>query len=182
MNFFTNNEMSSEKTCKDVKYRYQLYDKVILYETESKGNKYEEVTLSDEDVKKKGGINKITIKDLLSNVKEFFKKVINLFRKLPKRVFVSAHQFFGCNHLLAVRYFIYSINDCVYQSQYCGKGVCKAVKNETFPRMGYFADRSDIKFKTSLSMFFVNTSSEVPFCYDSIPKRSNSSGRVTSFY
>lgn len=175
MDFFTNNEISDEKTCKDIIYRYELYDKVILYEEDSKGSKHQNVELSDEDIKKNGGIDRLTLKGVFATIKEFFMNLFNYFKKVPKRVFINTHQFFGCSHLMAVRYFIYSINDCTYQSEYCesSKRTCSATKDENFPRMGYFADKSDIRYKTSFSSFYVNTSPDVPFCYDYRIKRNN---------
>jgi hypothetical protein len=68
-----------------------------------------------------------------------------------------------------MRHFFYSINECIYESQYCEslKKSCKMTNTVNFPRMGYHADKTDIRYKTSFGAFYVNTSFNVPFCYDS---------------
>jgi hypothetical protein len=100
MDFFTNNDFSNDKTCHDIKYRYNLYDKVILYEEQSKGTKYNEFELSEDDIRKNGGIGGLTLDGLFNSIKGFFKGLYNKIRRVPQRVFVSTHQFFGCSHLM----------------------------------------------------------------------------------
>ena len=148
---------------------------VILYDdTDEKNGKYENVTLDDDQLE--GGINKITEKSLSNKISALFKTVKNFFIKGPKKVFVKGHQFFGCSHLMAVRFFIYSINECVYKSKLCPtlkdfkKDSCYKPKNSNmvYPRLGYYADRSDIFYRKSNGNFFLHTTESAPYCLDKI--------------
>jgi len=64
---------------------------------------------SDEDVHLDGAdkadLSKIgSIKaGVTSKAKSMWKKVKGWFVSSPRRVFLKAHQFFGCSHLMAVR-------------------------------------------------------------------------------
>ena len=81
----------------------------------------------------------------------------------------------GCSHLMSVRYFLSSVNNCTFKAYYCrtqndffsNVSKChKSAKNETKapPRMGYYADMSADTFKKSYGNFFLNTTGHAPFC------------------
>jgi hypothetical protein len=94
MDFFTNTDKSKEDTCKDIRIRDKDTDgKIILYEDENKdpsNTTYEEVYLeASENITKRG-------------IGSFFLNVLTDIKKLPKRVFIKTHQFFGCSHLMVI--------------------------------------------------------------------------------
>ena len=78
-----------------------------------------------------------------------------------KRVFTNMHQFFGCNHLMAVRFFIYSINDCYFYSKTCESRLVKCDLNKfnkaSYPRMGYHADKLETFFRNASAKFYLDT-------------------------
>ena len=83
---------------------------------------------------------------------------------------------------MAVRYYIYSINDCIYKADYCpGKNITdkqlcikQGLENRSndelinsFPRMGYWASKSATFYKQSQGIFFVmNMTETAPYCSD----------------
>ena len=166
-NFYTNTRNGKEDTCKDIRIRDKETDeKVILYEEDDLGNSTSSYqTVDFQDLPLGNSVNstltKRSIKSVLSN---FYKNV----KTLPQRVFIQTHQFFGCGHLMSVRFFIYSINYCEYKSEICETTVknCKSTEGVDYPRMGYHTDKSDEKYRLSSNVFYVNTTFKVPFCRD----------------
>lgn len=181
MDFYPDSGPSEISSCDDTKTRFENYESVILYEEENNNKKkgYDDITLSDKQVKDIGEFNFFSLDSLLNSIKGFFRSIKDFFYKKPKRVFVSVHQFLGCSHLMAVRYFLYSINDCIYQAAFCRSrfefehNTCFLQKNTTeFPRMGYFADRAANTYKISKGSFFLNATDKPPYCKDKIEKNS----------
>ncbi len=85
------------------------------------------------DGAEKGDLSKIgSIKaSVASKTQSMWKKVKSWFVSSPRRVFLKAHQFFGCSHLMAVRYFVYlirprltrankgDVNTCTFGASHC---------------------------------------------------------------
>jgi hypothetical protein len=74
---------------------------------------------------------------------------------------------------MAVRFFIYSINDCSYKAYNftcklnCPESMNKFLsESKSMPsaHMGYYADQSTAILKQSYGSFFVKTTSVAPFC------------------
>lgn len=175
--FFDNGPAGEVKACDDVKNRFETTDKFILYQEDGKNKTFDDVTLTDLD--KNGGIRNLTVKSVFASMKNFFKKISDFFSKKPKRIFMSLHQFFGCAHLMSVRLFIVSINECELRANLCDslndfkKKDCFTNRNKTFdikllPRAGYHADKAIDLFKKINGSFFSYTAINPPFCLDPI--------------
>ena len=175
--FFDNGPAGEVKACDDVKNRFETTDKFILYQEEGKNKTFDDVTLTDLD--KNGGIRNLTVKSVFASMKNFFKKISDFFSKKPKRIFMSLHQFFGCAHLMSVRLFIVSINECEFRANLCDslndfkKKDCFTNRNKTFdikllPRAGYHADKAIDFFNKINGSFFSYTTINPPFCLDPI--------------
>ena len=74
---------------------------------------------------------------------------------------------------MAVRFFIFSINYCDYKGEICEKTRknCKPSLEfrNSYPRMGYHADKTDEIIRSDLNSFYVNTTFKLPFCRDIHP-------------
>jgi hypothetical protein len=173
MDFFLDDGPSKLTACR-YENRYENDENVILYEEKSKSKEYQNIQLKDEEIRENGNINELTVDSVLDKVKGLASKVKNFFVSKPKRIFTKIHQFGGCSHLMAVRYFQYSINDCIYRAEYCEslehfkKGDCFKSNDSKmeFPRMGYWANKSDDFYKTSSGNFFIRTTEKPPYCID----------------
>lgn len=171
---------------------------VILYE-EGDGNatQYEDHHLNEKDLKENGGVNGMSFSSITNTIKNFFKRLKNLFSKKSKRIFIKMHQYIGCSHLMSVRYFLASINNCSFLANFCKTQIdfltnnnstttkINASKNPNntkchvntkdeikWPaRMGYYADLSFQTFKTSFGNFFLNTTGQAPFCERRVKKK-----------
>jgi hypothetical protein len=150
-------------------------DNIILYEDGQNTTQYEDHFLNDKEIKENGGLNGFSLSSIANAVKNFFKSIKNLFTKKSKRLFIKMHQYIGCSHLMSVRYFLASINNCSFVARYCRSqrdfftNISKchiSTKDEikSPPRMGYYADLSHGTFKTSFGNFFLNTTGKAPFC------------------
>lgn len=157
MDFYPDLGPSNINVCSDIKDRFENQENVILYE-ESNGREghFNDVLLNSTDFNESGGFNKISLNSLKSKLASLFNKVLGFLGKNPKRVFVNVHQFFGCSHLMSVRYFIYSINECDFKASMCKTREeytsNKCVKSD-LARMGYNADKSANSLKTSFGDF-----------------------------
>ncbi|RNA24596.1 pancreatic triacylglycerol lipase [Brachionus plicatilis] len=160
-------DLGDVNACNEVKQRFDNLENVILYEeANSKDDEFEDVNLTSIDAK-----DTFSVDNLKSKMISIFGKIKDFFDKKPKRIFISVHQFFGCSHLMAVRYFIYSINECDYRAHLCSrkedfttKKCLDAKRKPDFARMGYHADKSNAKFLTSFGNFYLATSSKPPYC------------------
>jgi hypothetical protein len=189
MDFYPDFGPSNVTQCSDLNTRYDLYDNVIIYQegdtTDEKeaisASNYADVVLTDQDVDEQGGLSNFSFDSLMSKIKAIFESVSNYFFKKPKRVFIKLHQFFGCSHLAAMRFFLNSINQCNFYSIYCpsveaflsnkynNATLCKL--NEKV-RMGYYADRASQALKTSMGDFYLRTTENPPFCVDPVKSSS----------
>lgn len=179
MDFFVDDGPSEVTACSNIKDRFDTSDKFILYEeTNKKSSSYADVYIEDKDLDKSGGLSNLSLDKVFNFAKRFFNSVMDFFKNKPKRIFLNLHAFFGCSHLMSVRLFIFSINECNYKVSYCNstntndfkKGNCSQLNDLSPPRMGYYADSSDVYFKYSMASFFTNTTSTPPFCKDPISK------------
>lgn len=100
------------------------------------------------------------------------------------------HQFVGCSHLMSVRFFIHSINDCFYQATYC-KSIKEFKANSCFKvnntvnqstRMGYYANLSSKYFKNSNGNFFLTTSGHAPYCKPTDEKINSTTSTKKNFF
>lgn len=176
MDFYQDSGPSKVKACDQVDNRATNLDKVILYEEANKnGEKFEDVHLT-----KIEEVNYTSLKSvkshLKSRAKSYWRKIKSWFITKPKRIFLAAHQFFGCSHIMAVRYFIYSINTCTFQAVACkdlanfqNSSCTKNTKD--FPRMGYHAHLADQVYKTSRENFYVHTNETAPYCLDPVHQK-----------
>ena len=154
-------------------------ENVILYQEDDDRNitqQFDDHYINDKEIKIKGGLNNLSLNSITSKIKSIFASIKNFFVKKSKRTFIKMHQFFGCSHLMSVRYFLSSINNCTFVSTHCrtkddffilNGTKCHSLSMDEFgapPRMGYFADLSEAKFKKSFGNFFLNTSGKEPFC------------------
>lgn len=174
MDFFP--DLGEVTACNEVKNRFENLENVILYEEANKkgGDDYKNLTLTslnENDTK--------SVESLTNKLKSLFGKIKDFFSDKPKRIFVSVHQFFGCSHLMSVRYFIYSINQCDYKSHLCptrnnylNKTCLDTKSNSDFARMGYHADLSNKKYLTSFGNFYLNTTDKPPYCDPKLNKKS----------
>ncbi|CAF1027663.1 unnamed protein product [Brachionus calyciflorus] len=162
-------DLGDINACNEVKQRFDNLENVILYEettTNKKGVEYKEIQLNNLTE-----IDTLSVENLKKKLNSLFCKVKDFFSNKPKRVFISLHQFFGCSHLMSVRYFIYSINKCDYKSHMCNKKqdfeMKKCLDNSNsydFARMGYHTERSNNKYLTSYGNFYLNTTNKPPYC------------------
>ena len=175
MNFYPDKGPSEVAACSDLGNRYDTYNNVILYqegERNEDSNDFTDVTLTDKEIEQQGGIQKLTVKSVLG----IFADMFNFMAKKPKRVFTKLHQFFGCSHLMSVRLFMSSINDCLFKSQFCasfedfkqGSNCTMDPVNKDWPRMGYYADRTSMFYRHSHGSFFLETTQNPPFCADPV--------------
>lgn len=184
MDFYPDSGPSGINACGDILNRYENDDNVILFEEDSKNGQYQNVTLEEKEFEKPSFFNSLTPKSVQNMLKSLLDKIKNFSFK-PKRVFTKVHQFFGCSHLMAVRFFIYSINDCEYKAVYCSsrsdfeKNRCARYNLDAFPRMGYYADRSDQFYQTSFGNYFLYTMPKPPYCMNANSSRMND---VKQFY
>ncbi|CAF0852606.1 unnamed protein product [Didymodactylos carnosus] len=96
-----------------------------------------------------------------------------------KDVFVKIHGFVGCNHLRAPRYFISSINSCDFRATMCDSWSnyinkrCndtfqqKYLNDNTYPRMGFHADKSNIYYRKQNAKYYLRTIENPPYCDNS---------------
>jgi hypothetical protein len=170
MDFYQDHGASQVEACDNLKDRATNLNNVILYEEQNdKNEKY-----VDEYYDNKDKINFKSLTSIKSHAKGLWNKIKNIFSKKPKRIFLAAHQFFGCSHLMAVRYFIYSINKCEFEAKSCSSQVhfdqntCSINIGLKPSRMGYYADLSDEAFKKSKGKFYLHTHKTAPYCQDPI--------------
>lgn len=114
--------------------------------------------------------------------KSFLEKIRDQIGKLSplKKVFHNIHAYIGCNHLRSPHYFISSINQCDFRAKLCSSWkdyLSKKCKDPTdndltYPRMGFYADKSDSVYIHGDSNFYLTTTSEKPYCSSSISTRS----------
>lgn len=169
MDFYQDHGASQVEACDNYIDRATNLNNVILFEEENDKNK----KYDDEYYDNKSKINFKSLTSIKSHAKSFWQKIKSFFVKKPKRIFLAAHQFFGCSHLMAMRYFIYSINTCGFEATSCSsqthfeQDVC-AMRNASLrhPRMGYYADLSDDVYKRSMGKFYLHTNKEAPYCQD----------------
>lgn len=162
MDFYQDGGASEVAACDDLSDRY---NNVILYEEDNKKDKkYDDIYLNDLD-----DIDFTSLTSLKNHIKKYWDKFINFFFKKPKRLFLKAHQFFGCSHLMSMRFFLYSINTCQYEAKQCDSladfhaNRCSNNRYK-FPRMGYYADKSDEFYKQSYNSFYLHTLEKSPYC------------------
>jgi hypothetical protein len=150
---------------------------------------YDDHRLNEKDLKENGGVNGMTFSSIKNTIKNFFKSLKNLFSKKSKRIFIKMHQYIGCSHLMSVRYFLASINNCSFLAHFrktqndflTSNTTNKKINVNKNPndtkchintkdelkwpaRMGYYADLSFQTFKHSFGNFFLNTTGQAPFC------------------
>jgi len=169
VDFYIDNGTSEILACSKFKDRFDTSERFILYEEEAQNKStYTEVNLTEKQLEEQGGLKSLG--------KKFFNSIKNFFISKPKRVFLSFHAFFGCSHLMAVRLFIFSINECTFKTYFCSslndfkKNSCdKTPTKLELPRLGYYADRAVDYFQTynvSVGSFFIRTRSNPPYCID----------------
>lgn len=193
MDFYPDSGPSSINACNDITVRFENDDNnVILYEekveiskSQNKSIEYEDITLDEKFTNKHGGLSGITRGSITSYLSGIYGKIKNVFAYKPKRIFSKVHQFVGCSHLMAMRFFIYSINDCEYRAVHChsakdfNKHKCPKNDLKAFPRMGYRADESDELYRKSMGNFFLYSYEKPPYCL----KTSNTPRKnITQFY
>lgn len=182
MDFYPDSGPSNLNACNDVVGRFENLDNVILYEEKSdphKHNSFDEVTVTEKELNQTGGLSGISTSSISTFFGNIFGKIKSMVVSKPKRVFIKMHQFFGCSHLMAMRFFIYSINDCDYRSVYCHskdeykKNKCPRKSLSAYPRMGFYADQADEFYRKSMGNFFLQTTDKPPYCLNAIdaPKR-----------
>lgn len=177
MDFFVDNGPSEVTACSGIKDRFDTSDKFILYEEDKNSKSYDDVYLSDKDVVENGGFNSLSVNKVYNLAKKLFSSIWNFLTNKSKRVFLNLHAFFGCSHLMSVRIFIFSINECLFRVNYCNSirefktDKCYKSNNTGYPRMGYYADLSDEFYKISKGSFFSITNSTPPFCNDRLADR-----------
>lgn len=180
MDFYPDSGPSSLNACDDLSDRFENLENVILYEEKTDPHKhkekqpeYDDVTLTEKELNKTGGLSGISINSISNFFTGIYGKIKNLIGSKPKRVFIKMHQFFGCSHLMAMRFFIYSINDCDYRAVYCNsldeykKNKCPRKSLEAYPRMGFYADKADDFYRKSMGNFFLQTVEKPPYCLKS---------------
>ncbi|CAF2124099.1 unnamed protein product [Rotaria magnacalcarata] len=97
-----------------------------------------------------------------------------------KKVFLNIHAYIGCNHLRSPHYFISSINQCNFRAKLCSSWTdylskkCKdPVDNDlTYPRMGFYADKSNPIYKVGNGDYYLKTTPDKPYCALSLSSRS----------
>lgn len=174
MDFYPSTAPSKSKPC-DIDQRLHYVDE---YKSKSKQDHEMVILYEESGAKENVSISSVQFKDidsldsLVSKFKSFWQKLVSVFYHKPKRYFLKGHQFFGCTHLMAMRYFIHSVNDCVYQAQECGSvkkfwsKKCNKVNigHDMKTRMGYWSSSSDPRVQHSMASFYVNTTDTLPFC------------------
>lgn len=175
MDFYQDNGASGVNACDDLDERSKNHEYVVLYEDESSdAANYVNITLSED--KATDEISQITTSSLKLEIKNMFNKIKDYLVSRPKKIFLKTHQFFGCSHLMAMRFFIYSINNCEFKAEFC-RSLNHFKRNKCFnsnrtssrikpPIMGYYADHSSEFYKRSNGNFFLRTKSEAPYCLD----------------
>lgn len=167
MDFYQDDGASGVNACDDLGDRMKNHT-YIIYEDKASKRRF----LGFKNITFSGFIEgkDMTVKLVKSKVSGLFDKVKDFFLKTPSRIFLRAHQFFGCSHLMSMRFFLYSINRCEFKAKYC-RDKEHYKKNECFsgskligPFMGYYADRSSEFYKRSNGSFFLKTKSERPYC------------------
>lgn len=186
MDFYPDSGPSSINACSDsVINRFENENEnFILFEekgersSSSKPQEYENVTFGEKELNTTGGLSSLTISSISNYFGNFYDRIKNVISKKPKRIFTKLHQFVGCSHLMAVRFFIYSVNECDYKAVYCHnvdefkKNKCPRKTLSAYPRMGFGADQSDEFYKKSMGNFFLTTYEKPPYCFKSPePKR-----------
>lgn len=162
MDFYQDEGVSEINACAGLSDRY---NNIILFEEDNKKDKkYDDIYLTELD-----SIDFFSLTSLKNHVKKYWDKFLSFFFKKPKRIFLKGHQFFGCSHLMSMRLFIYSINTCQYEAKKCDSlaefHANKCLNNRIkFPRMGYYADRSDQLYKQSYGSFYLHTLEKSPYC------------------
>ena len=99
-----------------------------------------------------------------------------------KKIFLNIHSYIGCNHLRSPHYFISSINHCEFRAKLCSSWSNYLTKtcfdprenNKTYPRMGFYADRSDRFYRQGNGSFYLKTVKEKPYC--SLPPSTTTGG------
>ncbi|CAF0852208.1 unnamed protein product [Adineta ricciae] len=112
----------------------------------------------DDDVPKKNFVEKL--RDRIGRVRPL------------KKVFLNIHAYIGCNHLRSPHYYISSINHCQFRAQSClswsdysaKKCVDSIDNNSTYPRMGFYAEKSDATYRRGNGSFYLKTTSQKPYC------------------
>ena len=169
MDFYEDGGASAVSACDDFTDRAKNHEYIVLYEDKINGNELvDNITMNEQELKE--GVNSITSNSIKLKIKNMFGKIKNYVLSRPKRIFLKSHQFFGCSHLMSVRFFLYSINICEFKAIFCQKKNYKCLKtrgtNYPSPQMGYYADRSKEFYKKSNGKFFLETKSTAPYCYD----------------
>ncbi len=172
MDFYQDNGPSGVSACDDIEDRSRDHTFIVLYEDESSANgQYENITLSDSETYK--SISKISKSSIKSKITKVLNKAKNYILSRPKKIFLKGHQFFGCSHLMSVRFFLYSIKTCEFRAMFCRDldayklNKCfnsKRASSLSPPVMGYFADRSSDFYKKSNGNFYLTTGSVAPYC------------------
>lgn len=89
-----------------------------------------------------------------------------------KKIFLNIHSYIGCNHLRSPHYFISSINHCEFRAKLCSTWSNYLAKdcqdplenNKTYPRMGFYADRSDRLYRQGNGSYYLKTIANKPYC------------------
>ncbi len=182
MDFYPDKGPSDVAACGDLSNRFDTYQNVILYEESQPkpGVEFQNVTLTASEIESAGGLRNLSIKSLFSKLGSMVGTVANYLGKKPKRVFTQFHQFFGCSHLMSVRMFVTSINDCEFKSRMCDsyedfadRSVynCRVdARGGPEPRMGYHADKASEFYTKSKGEFFLVSTQQPPFCTDPVKK------------
>jgi len=173
MDFYQDGGASHVKACDQVGDRASNLASVVVYEEENSGNRaFEDVQLSGGGRAEWWTTGSVKA-GVAGRAKSLWKKVKGWFVASPRRAFLQAHQFFGCSHLMAVRYFIYSINTCAYAATQCPdlahfhNASCPRSQASP-PRMGYHAHLSASLYTKSRAKLFVHTSEKAPYCLDPV--------------
>ena len=171
MNFYQDNGPSKVNACDKIIDRFENQENVIIYEEEKNSKDYNDILITDEV----DSISFSSVSSLMNYAKKFWNKIKDFFSKKPKRIFLKAHQFFGCSHLMSVRFFLYSINTCEFNAKYCDsisdfqRNNCFKINNSFIgPKLGYYADKTNDLYKFSRGDFFLITNDKVPYCLDPI--------------
>ena len=157
--------------------RYENDENIIIYQdddgdTQKSNKQFVDVFLTDKELSSlDNSLQNSTLSKFTEKFKSALKYLKGFLSSKPKRIFLKFHQFFGCSHLMSVRYFLYSMNSCQYRAVQCDTQEhfrthkCKANASDPAPPlMGFYADKADEKYKKSFGNFFITTTAKAPYC------------------
>lgn len=159
MDFFPNGGQSSAKGCEKL---IKIKD-----EEESQGSTFHKRFYLIDSEETEPQSDNLPRKNFLERLRDRIGRLNPL-----KKIFLNIHSYIGCNHLRSPHYFISSINHCEFRAKLCSTwsnylaNTCSdpVDNNRTYPRMGFYSDRSDRVYREGNGSFYLKTTGEKPYC------------------